>query len=157
MHTALIALHAGAGVLAFGAGCLALARGTHLTVYLAALAICIASVVAAVALGWSDLDPATRVVFGALSALGAFMLWRGRRAHALGRAGANRSSGYIDHLGFTLVGLLDAFAVIAVLDLGAPGWAGGAVGAAGAIGGHYALAAFKARRYTGGWRPAARW
>lgn len=145
MQIALIALHATAGVLAFGAGCFALTRGTHLTAYLMALAICIASIVAVVLLGWSDLDPINRIVFGALCALGAFMLWRGSRAHSLGRAGGDRSS-YIDHLGFTLIGLLDAFAVVAVLDLGAPGWAGGAVGVAGAIGGHYALAAFKAGR-----------
>lgn len=122
VHTTLITLHAGTGLLAFVAGCLAIQRRTHLDTYVWSLAACIAFVVAAVAVDWSGLDAASRALFAALSALGAFVVWRGAQARRIAASSrAQRSTRELDHLGFTLVALLDAFVVIAALDLGAPG------------------------------------
>ena len=48
-------------------------------------------------------------------------------------------------MGFTLVALFDAFVVILVLDLGAPGWLVAAAGVLIAVAGHLALRAVRER------------
>ena len=51
------------------------------------------------------------------------MVWRATRARRVRPTVASGPSPvYLEHVGFTLVALFDAFCVIAVLDGGAPSW-----------------------------------
>lgn len=50
---------------------------------------------------------------------------------------------YLDHVGFTLVALFDAFIVVAVLNLGAPGWLVATAGVGIAVAGHFVLRAVR--------------
>jgi len=145
LHTALIALHAAAGIVAVAAGGAALRQRPGFSVYLWSLVACIGLLAFAIAVEWSSLDTTSRVLFAAFTALGAVMVARAIAAHRLLTAGRARSPRYLDHIGFTLVALLDAFLVILVLDLGAPGWLVTGAGVIGAIAGHHALAILKHR------------
>lgn len=146
LHTVLIGLHAAAGTVALLAGCVAIARGTLFGAYLWSLLGMEIFLVAAVAAEWSTLDPGTQVLFVAFAGLGLFMLWRADQARRMRPSGSARpSSRYVEHVGFTLVALFDAFVVIAVLNAGAPVWAVVASGVVIAVIGHYVLRAAKRR------------
>lgn len=69
------------------------------------------------------------------------MIWQAEQARRV----TERSGQYFDHLGFTLVALLDAFIVIAVLNLAAPIWVVVAVGILGAGLGHLTIRTLKTR------------
>ena len=145
-HSALITLHALSGLLAFVAGCLALLRRSYLDTYFYSLVACIAFLVAVVAVDWAGLEAASRALFAALSALGALIVWRGAQARRIAASSrTQRSARELDHLGFTLVALLDAFVVIGALDLGAPGWLLGVVAVAVAAIGHVWITRLKRR------------
>jgi hypothetical protein len=145
-RSVLVTLHAASGLLAFVAGCLALRRPSHLDTYFWSLVACIALVVAVVAIDWNELAAPSRALFTALGALGALMVWRGAQARRIAAAsGTQWSARQLDHLGFTLVALLDAFVVIAALDLGAPGWLLGVVAIAVAAIGHAWITRLKRR------------
>jgi hypothetical protein len=145
-HSALVSLHAVGGLLAFVAGCLALRRPSYLDTYFWSLVGCVAFLVAAVGVDWSGLDAASRGLFAALSALGALMVWRGAQARRIAASSSTqRSPRELDHLGFTLVALLDAFIVIGALDLGAPAWVLGVVAVAVAAIGHLWITRLKRR------------
>jgi hypothetical protein len=73
------------------------------------------------------------------------MLWRGTRARRIAATSPQRSARELDHLGFTLVALFDAFVVIGALDLGAPGWLLGVVAIAVAAIGHAWITRLKSR------------
>ena len=60
-----------------------------------------------------------------------------------------RSIGYVDDVGFTIVAVLDAFLVIAVLDLGAGGYVVAAVALLGAAIGHRTLQTYKRQAFIG--------
>lgn len=154
MYAVLIIVHAVAGFVALVAGCLVLRVPGVFPVYFWSVSVMAVALAGAVALDWSDLDATTRPVFSALLALGAFVVWRALQARASRPAGGARPSGrHLDHLGFTLVALLDGFLVVAVLDLGAPGWLVGTVGVLVAVAGHAATAALK-RHVLAATRPA---
>jgi hypothetical protein len=145
-HTALITLHAAGGSLAFAAGYLAIRRPSYLDTYFWSLVACIAFLVAVVAVDWSGLGAGSRALFAALTALGAVMVWRGARARRIATSGRTQwSPRELDHLGFTLVALFDAFVVIGANDLGAPGWLLGVVGVAVAVIGHAWITRLKRR------------
>lgn len=145
-HSTFIALHATAGVVAFGLGCLVLRRARLFPGYLGAM-ICMALfLVLAVAVGWAAHDAATRIIFSALIGLAGFMVWRAVMAGRLRPVGLARPSApYFEHIGFTLVGLFDGFAVVTVLRMGAPGWLIAATGVGIAIAGHFVLGATRTR------------
>ena len=144
MYAALIGLHAAAGLVAVGAGLRTIGTGSGFGFYFGSLAACIAFVAGAVAVDWGGLDGGTRVLFAALLALGCYMIFRGARAGRRLAAGTGaRSIAYIDDVGFTIVALLDAFVVIAVLDLGASGYVAAAVALLGAAIGHRMLETYK--------------
>jgi hypothetical protein len=85
-------------------------------------------------------------LFAALSALGAVMVWCGAQARRIAASSRTRwSARELDQIGFTLVALLDAFVVIAALDLGAPGWLLGVVAVAVAGMGHAWITRLKGR------------
>jgi hypothetical protein len=74
------------------------------------------------------------------------MVWRGTRARRIAASSRQQPSAReLDHLGFTLVALLDAFVVIAALDLGAPGWLLAVVAIAVAAMGHVWITRLKKR------------
>lgn len=154
MYAALIGLHAAAGLVAVGAGLRTIGTGSGFGFYLGSLVACIAFVAGAVALDWGGLDGGTRVLFAALLALGCYMIFRGARAgRRLAADTGTRSIGYVDDVGFTIVALLDAFLVIAVLDLVASGYVAAAVALLGAAIGHRTLETYKRRAFTGEPRP----
>lgn len=83
LHTAMIILHAAAGVTAFVAGCLALVspkaeqRAQRLfRVYLLSLGLMLVFLLAAMAAHWQQLSIAAQVTFGGLFLLGLYMGWR---------------------------------------------------------------------------------
>jgi hypothetical protein len=146
LHTVLIAVHAAAGLVALVAGGLALQRRRPFGLYFWSLAACLGALAAVVAVDRGGPDTSSRVLSIAFLALGGFMLWRAVQARRLlAHAPDERSPRYLDHLGFTLVALLDAFVVIAVLDVSGLGWLAAVVGVAGAGAGHRALASMKRR------------
>lgn len=144
MHSLLIALHAGTGVVAMLAGAVALFRGGRLFgTYLVSLIATTLFLALAVAAEWTVLGAGSRVLFTAFTLLAVVMVARGVLAGRLLPAGRRPSPVYLEHVGFTLVGLLDAFVVIAVLNAGAPIWLVVASGVLLAIAGHFALRATK--------------
>jgi len=146
VHTALIALHAAAGVMALGAGAIAIRRASSFGVYLWSLVVCIAALAAVVVYDWEGLEAGTRVLFLVFVVFGAYMIRRAVVARrCLAAPSAERRSRYLDNLGFTLVALFDAFLVIAVLDLGAPGWLTAVAGVAVAVAGHRWIGRLKER------------
>lgn len=124
-HIIFISAHAVTATAALIAGLVAVAQGRLFGVYLGSLVLMEVFLLLAIGAGWSVTDPATRIVFAALAALGAVIVWCGLRARRVRPRAhdAGPSGPYFANLGFTLVALVDAFLVIVVLDLGAPGWA----------------------------------
>jgi hypothetical protein len=120
LHQLLITLHALAGTAALIAGTGAIWRPGALPLYLPALIACILLLAGAIATDWRAISTATRALYLALALLGGYMIWSGVRALLLQRHGMADSGPYLDRLGFTLVALLDAFAVILAMRLGAP-------------------------------------
>ncbi len=140
MHSLLIALHAGTGVIAMLTGGVALFRGGRLFhTYLGSLAATTLFLALAVAAEWSVLDAGSRVLFTAFTVLAVVMVVRGVLARRL----PPRSPAYLEHVGFTLIALFDAFVVIAVLNAGAPVWLVVVSGVLIAVAGHFALRATK--------------
>jgi hypothetical protein len=149
LHNVFIATHAGAGVLAFAAGVIAIPRGRLFAVFLWTLVGTIAFLMAALAVEWDALETTEQVIFAALTVLGVYMVIRAVQA---GKIRPARTGGptpaYVDHVGFNLIALFDAFVVILVLDLGGPIWLMMAVAVAVAIVGHFVVRAVK-HRLTG--------
>lgn len=145
IHTFFISLHAAAGLVAFVAGCLAVTRRSWFPVYFWSLVGLVLFLVVALAADFAELDALARIIFVALLGLAAVMIWSAVQAQRILRGHAGRPTArYLDHLGFTLVALFVGFVVIAMLDLGAPGWLAAAIGALGAVAGHLALRRLKA-------------
>lgn len=145
-HTIFITVHAVTGGIALLAGCVAIARRALFGIYLWSLVAMQVFLILALAVEWTVIDGAARVLFGALAVLGLFMLWRADQARRIRPNGsAGPSASYVGHVGFTLVALFDAFIVILVLDLGAPGWLVAAVGVLIAVAGHFVLRAVRER------------
>lgn len=139
-HTVLISLHAAAGVLAFAAGTAALPAGRFFAVYRWSLVAMLAFLLGAIAVTAAELDAGTAVAFGALVALALAMVWRsGRAARLLPASTGGPTAGYVEHLGFGLVGLFDAFWVVTLLRAGLAGWVVAAVGVGIAVTGHLLL------------------
>ena len=140
MRSAAIGLHATAAVVALvlGVRLLLQASRRHLPTgfpsYYAGIVVMAAALPVAVALDWADLEVATRVAFAALCVLAGTMVWEADRARRFlrrsshGSMSSARSGAFVEAVGFTVIALLDGFAVITALDLGAPGWLVGVIG-----------------------------
>jgi len=139
VHTVLIALHALAGTVAFASGVTALRRRAWFAAYYWSMVAMATSVAAAVAVAWTGLETVTRLVFAGLLGLAAVMVWRAELARRLLVSGSYPSPAAVGHVGFTLVGLADAFVVVTVLNLGAPGLVVAAVAVLVAGTGHVAV------------------
>ncbi len=122
-HTILIALHAATGTIALVTGLFALLReGRLFGTYLTSLAATTAFLAAAVVAEWSALGAGARALFTAFVLLAMVMVARAVLARRMLPVGEQPPPAYVEHVGFTLVALFDAFAVIAVLNAGAPIW-----------------------------------
>ncbi|MPY78388.1 MAG: hypothetical protein GEV04_07800 [Actinophytocola sp.] len=138
-HTALITLHAVAGVVALVSGLVTVRHGRLFDVYLWSLAGMAVFLLLAIASTWAEITTGARVLFAAFLVLAGVMVWRAVRARQIRPTGSTPSADYVDHVGFTLVALFDAFAVVTVLDLGAPIWLVVGTGVAIALAGHVAI------------------
>ncbi|MQA15434.1 MAG: hypothetical protein GEV09_15055 [Pseudonocardiaceae bacterium] len=149
-HTTFIALHAATAVVALVSGAVALWRPTWFGTYLWSLAGMALFLVLAIGAGWGEIDMPLRLLFSAFVVLAAFMVWRAAQARRIRPSGSmGPSASYVEHIGFTLVALFDAFAVIAVLNSGAPGWMVATIGVLIAVAGHFVLRATRSRLVTG--------
>jgi hypothetical protein len=122
-HIVLIAMHAIAGLVAFVTGCVTLRRGRLFEVYLWSLVGMTLFLLLVLAVDWAAIGIPARLLFSAFVVLSGFMVWRAALARRLRPAGSTGpSASYLEHVGFTLIALFDAFAVVAILDAGAPIW-----------------------------------
>lgn len=145
-HSIFIAVHAVTGGIALLAGCVAIGRRALFGTYLWSLVAMELFLVLAIAAEWAVIDATARVLFAAFAVLGLFMLWRADQARRIRPSSpAGLSASYFAHVGFTLVALFDAFIVILVLNLGAPGWLVAAAGILIAVAGHVVLRAVRER------------
>lgn len=152
---ALIVVHAVAGVVSFVAGILCLrlsAPGSGIfRLYLASLWVMVLTMGAAVAVHLGALDMPVRLTFLGLCGLGVYMLWRARAAGArLVRRDQGWRPKYVNDVGFTLIGLFDAFVIVAAIDLGAPSWLVAAIAIGGVVVGIVALRRVKAGQVSVG-------
>ena len=154
LHTTLIVLHAGAGVVCFAAGVASLGLRTaaswrfraYFTLYFGALFALLVFMAGAIAVDWAGLDATARLIYLGLAALGLYMIWRA--AHAgdrLRRRDGDWRPRYLDDIGFTLISLFDGFVIVAAIDLGAPVWLVVLLGVVGVVGGIQAMNRVKAR------------
>ena len=151
VHTLAVVVHAGAATLALVAGVAALPAGRCYRLYRGAILVAVGALVVAFIAGWGNTDPAMRVVFAGLLVLGAVVVARGIHAGAHrpvpdGRAGPEWSN----HIGFTLVALVDGFGVVTALRLGAQPVVLVAVGVGVAVAGHVVLRGARQRVSTAG-------
>lgn len=137
MHAALIAGHAVAATVALGAA-FGGRRVRWFAVHYGALVAMLVLLVAAIAVDLPDRDAPELVVDAALVALGLVMVAHTERARRARRHDPRR---FVDMLGFSVVGLIDAFVVVTVLNTGAPSWVAAVVGLAIAIAGHLTIRA----------------
>lgn len=146
-HTILIGAHAVTGGVSLLAGLVAIGRRTPLFgVYLWSMVGMAAFLVAAVAEEWATLDVAAQVLFAAFGVLAGYMVGRAEQARRLRPAAGQRPvAAYVNHVGFTLIALFDAFVVILVLNAGAPVWLIVVAGVAVGVAGHYVLVAARRR------------
>jgi hypothetical protein len=161
VHTAMIVLHAAAGVLAFVAGCLVLRppdagpRAQRLfQVYLVSLGSMVVFLVGAMAAHWRELGTTEQVVYGGLLLLGLFMVWRAMAAGSvLRRRGDGWRLPYMEHVGFTLIALWDGFVIVLAHRPRRTGMAGGGAGGARRAGGQPGTAPGRGEGPGGGVTP----
>lgn len=144
----MIVVHTLGGVSGFALGCLLLrpsslgrAREPLLPAYVVVILVMVVALASAVAIGWGARSGSERATFGGLVLLGGYTAWRAWHAWAVrGRRTAGWSLTFVTDIGFTLITLFDGFVIVAALDLGAPGWAVGAVAVLGVVVGRWAIA-----------------
>jgi hypothetical protein len=128
LRSALVLIHASTGVAGLITGLGALTPPRPLDnrrwlrrLYAVSITILVTSMVALVAVDWTDLDVVGRVAFGALIGLGAVMVYRLARAY---REASTQNGGwqerYIDHVHFTYISLWVGFVVLPALNLPVP-------------------------------------
>lgn len=130
LYLTLLGLHIAAGVLGLIIGAFAFrpprAPGDRALIryaYLGSLTVLVVAVIGAVAAHWPTLDPVTQVVFSGLGALGVFVIARGFLAlRSVRRKRGGWQKSYMRHIYFTYISLWEGFVIVAVIDLGLPGW-----------------------------------
>lgn len=132
MYTLFITLHAITASVALVAAVVGRRRAPWFATYYGALVAMLVFLVLAVGSDWRGRSVVQHVVVGALVALGGVMIAKAEQAR---RARHDPDSDFTGLVGFGVVGLVDAFAVVALVNAGLPGWlvgvAGGAIAAAG--------------------------
>lgn len=150
LHITLITIHACVAIVSFIFGLIVLRPPSKpgisplYRIYIFALWLMILSLIAVVSVDWVHLNMASRSVFVTLTLFAIYIGWRGWQAtHQYRTRHEAWKKKYIDDVGFTLIALFDGFAIIFVLDLGAPVWAAVATGVLAAFVGRFGLARFK--------------
>ena len=95
-HGAFIALHALAGVIAFGTGCDAVVRRRSIAVFWWSLVAMVVFLALAVGVEWSSLDAVSRGLFTGLLGLGGWMVWRASAARRMLRHGPEPVTSMVD-------------------------------------------------------------
>jgi hypothetical protein len=147
LHEIMIILHATAAVLCFAFGVLTLfprrPRHSRLNLFNYYFILLIAMIVflaGAILAHVNQPDAMPRGIFAGLFVLSLYMLLRGFWARtALFSQRDDWMTGYIDHIGFTLIALFEGFVIVAGIDLGAPVWLTAAVAVLGVIAGNRVL------------------
>jgi hypothetical protein len=153
MRTALVVIHASAGIGGLVTGVAALAPPRPITkrrrlrqTYLGSIAVLLASMVVLVAIDWSGLDAGGRLAFAALTGLGGAMAYRLVRAYReASLRGAGWQERYIGHVYFTYISLWEGFVILPALNLPLPPVSLPAVAIAVLLIGHALVTRFKAR------------
>ena len=128
LHTLAIVLHAVSAIGVFIIGIICIAQSTiprQLPLARAVFVLLILMVlflVVAIFLHVSSLPTLTRIIFGGLTILAVYMLWRAFQALSVLREPHGDPVAVIDHIGFVLISLFDGFAIVSSIDLHAPGW-----------------------------------
>jgi hypothetical protein len=139
-HTAFVVGHAAAGLVALITGLVALRRARLFDLYLWSLVGTTVFLLLALGVTWGSMALPEHVLFSAFAILAGYLIWRATRARLVRPVGPNGPSAtYVEHMGFNLITLFDAFVVIAVLDLGAPIWLVVGTGVLVGVAGHFAL------------------
>lgn len=125
----LVSLHGAAGVIAFFAGGVLIFSRRYATdrrlfgLYWWSLIGLTTFLAGAMVAYWAHYTPASRVTFVGLFVLSLYMLYRAHRARGLLRSLPEGWQGpYIEHIGFTLISLLEGFVIVAVLNAGGAWW-----------------------------------
>jgi hypothetical protein len=128
LHSLAIVLHALSGIAAFAVGVVLLAQTDSRRevmlgkAFLALVASLEVFLIVAILTTSESLLPATRAIFFALAVLGLFMIWEGVQALRILQKTPLDQVALLGHVGFNLISLFVAFAVVSAIDLGASPW-----------------------------------
>jgi hypothetical protein len=128
LHMVAIVLHAACAAGAFVIGTVFIFQGVTLRQLQLARAVLVLLVlmevflVVAILSHVSSLSTIMQVVFGGLTMLGLYMIWRAIQALSVLRELNGDQLVVINHIGFILISLFDAFAIVSAIDVHAPGW-----------------------------------
>lgn len=131
LHTSAIAVHTAGAVGAFAIGLILISKRSILwqterqlgRALLVSLIIMEVFLITAILSHFISLATITQIIFGGLSALGAYMIWRAIRTVSILRRGPDGNQlAIIDDVGFILISLFDGFAIISAIDLQLPVW-----------------------------------
>lgn len=152
LHNTLIAVHALAAVISLVAGSLLVFMPRYMTerrlfgVYLWSLVGMVVFMLLAIVVGWQQENNMEHILYSGLFLLGLYMLYRATKAREVQEA---RPAGWrgtdIDHIGFTLISLLEGFIIVAAIDLGVTGWIIVIAAIAGLLAGRWAIQMAKSR------------
>ena len=132
----LLALHAASASVALITAVFVRRRPRWFATYYWSMVAMVAFLVVGIAADLGARQPGVLVIDGALVALAGFMVWRVEQARRLADHSSQRSA---EHVGFTVVGLVDAFVVVTLVGLALPGWLVAVVGAGIAVVGHLVI------------------
>jgi hypothetical protein len=129
LHTLAIVLHASSATGAFIVGSVLLFQSNTLRQLQLARAVLVLLIlmevflVIAILSHVSSLPTITQIIFGGLTILGLYMIWRAVQAvTVLTNQHQEDQLKVIDHVGFVLISLFDGLVIVSALDLQAPGW-----------------------------------
>jgi hypothetical protein len=145
LHTVAIIIHAASATAAFIVGIFLILqrnmfRQLQLSVaFLALLILMEVFLITAILAHVASLPLITQIVFAGLAGLGLYMIWRAVQAWSVLREQRGDPEAVVDHVGFNLIALFDGFAIVAALDLQAPGWLVAVIAVAAVAVGIYAI------------------
>jgi hypothetical protein len=151
LHTLAIVLHAVSAMGAFIIGIVFIFQSIILRQLQLARAVLVLLIlmevflVIAILSHLSSLPTLTQIIFGGLTILALYMIWRAVQALSVLREPNGNQLAVIDHIGFILISLFDGFAIVASIDLHAPGWLIAVIAVGAVVLGIYAINVRKKR------------
>ena len=129
LHNILIILHAASATVSFLAGGFLMSSRKYasnqmlFSTYWWTLVGMVVLLTGAILIYWTEYSGAERIIFPGLLVLAIYMLYRARKASQLLQTQQHGwQQGYIEHIGFTLISLLEGFIIVGGLNSGLPGW-----------------------------------